>query len=286
VLERSRIVDATIGVVSERWRRTLSLTLGGGLVWERKDLLDSHLDRSTQHSLADASSRYGEARVSVAYSSVRSFSFQTGGTRGLSVATQARSRRELGLGSADVGVVGLDGTFADITGRARGYLPLWRIGHATHVLAVQLAGGSAWGPGAQRGHFGVGGASGAPENLTFLELFGGSHVFLPVRGYPTFARYGRFAWAASAEYRFPIALLNRGVGAWPLHFDRVTGSVFVDVGDAWSPYPRLGAITSSGAEVTLGLLAWFNTSVQLRGGVAVPWSGRDPEVYLRAGLPF
>ena len=29
--------------------------------------------------------------------------------------------------------------------------------------------------------------------------------------------------ASAAEYRFPIALLNRGLGAWPLHFDRVVG---------------------------------------------------------------
>jgi hypothetical protein len=285
VLERTRIVDATLGLVSEGWRRTLSLTFAGGLVWKTRAALASDLGPSP-YTLSDVGSRYAEGRVSVAYSTVRSFSFQTGGTRGLSAAVMARSRRELGLAQAEVGFIGADGTFADITGRARAYLPLWSGGHARHVLAVQLAGGSAWGPGAQRGHFGAGGASGTTESLTWLELFGGSYVFLPVRGYPTYARYGRFAWAASAEYRFPIALLNRGVGAWPLHFDRVVGSVFFDVGDAWSPYPRLGAIASAGAEVTVGLLAWFNTATLLRGGVAVPWSGGDPQVYVRVGLPF
>jgi hypothetical protein len=183
--------------------------------------------------------------------------------------------------------VGVDDTFADLTGRVRAYLPLWSGGHARHVLALQVGGGAAWGPGAQHGHYGVGGASGSPENLTGLELFGGSYVFLPVRGYRTSTRYGRFAWGATAEYRFPIALANWGLGPWPLHFDRVTGSLFVDVADAWSPYPRLGALASAGAEVTLGVLAWFNTAALVRTGVAVPWAGGgDAEVYVRMGVPF
>jgi Tol biopolymer transport system component len=286
VLERERALDATVSLLSTTWRRTLSLTLGGSLLWERRRLLGSDLEPAP-YTLADPGSTLGEARVSVAYSTARSFSFQTGGTRGLSAAVQARSRRELGLASADVGIVGADDTFADLTGRARVYVPLWSGGHARHVLALQVAGGSAWGPGAQRGHFGVGGATGATESFTGLELFGGSYVFLPVRGYPTFTRYGRFAWAGSAEYRFPIALLHRGLGAWPLHFDRVVGTLFVDAGDAWAPYPQLGAIASAGAEITLGFLAWFDTTVLLRTGLAVPWvGGQDPEVYVRIGLPY
>ena len=95
------------------------------------------------------------------------------------------------------------------------------------------------------------------------------------------------AWAASLEYRFPIALFNRGLGAWPLHFDRMVGAAFVDAGDAWSPYPRRGAIASSGAEVSLSLLTWFNEPIILRTGFAVPWTdGVDPQVYVRVGLPF
>jgi hypothetical protein len=287
VLDRQRVVDATIALVSARFRRTLSLTLGGGLIWEDHDLLRTDLEPSPLYEHADARSRLLEGRISVAYSTARSFSFQIGGASGWSAAAQVRSRRELALRRAEVGIVGLDGTFLDVTGRVRGYLPLWSGGHARHVLAVQLAGGSARGAGAQRGHFGVGGASGAPEDLTGFELFGGSYLFLPVRGYPAATRYGRFAWAASAEYRLPLAILHRGLGAWPLHFDRMTGSLFVDAGDAWSPYPRRGAIASAGAEITVGVLGWFNSPALLRSGIAFPWlGGHDPEVYLRVGLTF
>jgi Tol biopolymer transport system component len=285
LLDRDRTVNGSIGVVSAAWRRRLSLTVGGGLIWRERRALDAALDDRV--TLADPNLRLAEGWVAVGYSTARSFSFQTGGARGLSASMQARSRRELGLAGDEEGVVGEDLTFADLTGRVRGYQPLWGGGHATHVLAAQVAAGSAWGPGAQRGHFGVGGASGAPEDLTGFELFGGSYVFLPVRGYPTYSRFGRFAWAASLEYRFPIALFNRGLGPWPLHFDRVVGAAFVDAGDAWSPYPRIGAIASGGAEITVGFLAWYNTTVLLRTGVAVPWAGgADPQVYVRMGLPF
>jgi hypothetical protein len=285
LLDRDRMLNGSIGLVAAAWRRRLSLTVGGGLIWRERRALDAALeDRVT---LADPHLQLAEGWVAVGYSTSRSFSFQTGGARGLSASMQARSRRELGLARDEAGVVGEDLTFADLTGRARGYLPLWSGGHATHVLAAQIAAGAARGAGAQRGHFGVGGASGAPEDVTGFELFGGSYVFLPVRGYPTYSRFGRFAWAASLEYRFPIALFNRGLGPWPLHFDRVVGAAFVDAGDAWSPYPRIGAIASSGAELTVGFLAWYNTTVLLRTGVAVPWvGGADPQVYVRMGLPF
>jgi Tol biopolymer transport system component len=287
VLTRQRSVDASVGITSARWRRTLSLTLGGGLIWEAQDVLESDLERSDVYVVADPRSRLGEARINLGYASARSFSFQTGDASGLSAAFQARARRDLALVSGTAGIIGIDDTFADMSARVRAYLPLWRGGHARHVLALQVGGGAAWGAGAQRGHFVVGGASGSPEDLTGFELFGGSSVFLPVRGYQTASRYGRFAWATTAEYRFPIALLNWGLGAWPLHFDRVTGSLFVDAGDAWGPYPRFGAVASAGAEVTVGVLAWFNTAALVRSGVAVPWvGGGDPEVYVRMGLPF
>jgi outer membrane protein assembly factor BamA len=154
-------------------------------------------------------------------------------------------------------------------------------------LALQVAGGSAFGPNAQFGFFGVGGASGSPEDVTGLELFGGSFFLLPVRGYAPSSRAGRHAWAASAEYRFPVALLNWGLGAWPLHFDRVLGSLFVDAGNAWEPNALGTPLTSVGGELTVQLLGFFRSALQLRTGVAVPLvPGGGAEVYVRAGLAF
>ncbi len=57
----------------------------------------------------------------------------------------------------------------------------------------------------------------------------------PSGGTPPASRWGRFAWSATVEYRFPIQLVNRGAGLFPLHLDRISGSLFFDGGNAWGP---------------------------------------------------
>jgi hemolysin activation/secretion protein len=116
-----------------------------------------------------------------------------------------------------------------------------------------------------------------------------------MRGYERSARFGRYAWTASAEYRFPLALINWGLGAWPVHLDRMVGAVFVDAGNAWGPdvwptgfeNPLRTALASVGAEITTEFLALFDTQLLLRVGVAQPLvEGTGARVYVRTGLPF
>ena len=287
VLEREQRLDLSVALSAPTFRWNVTMALGGGIVWEARRLLDARVQPTQQYSLSRPTGRLAEMRASVGFTTARTHAFQMGGARGVSAGVSARRRVHLGLAGADAGVVGVDRSFDEVTGRARGYLPLWGGGYARHVLALQLAGGSAFGPNAQFGLFRVGGASGSPEDVTGLELFGGSFLLLPVRGYAPSSRAGRYAWAASAEYRFPVALLHWGLGAWPLHFDRVLGSLFVDAGNAWEPNALGTPLTSVGGEVTVQLLGLFRTPLQLRTGVAFPLvSGGGAEVYVRAGLPF
>lgn len=287
VLEREQQLSADVTLTVPTWRRSLTLGVGGGLVWEARRLLDARTEPTGAYPLRRPTSRLVEMRASLGYTTARTHSFQMGPARGLSAGVVARRRIDLGLDAADAGVIGVDRSVDELTGRVRGYVPLWRGGFATHVLGLQLAGGVASGPNAEFGYFGIGGASGAPEDVTGFELFGGSFLLLPVRGYAPSSRAGRRAWAGSAEYRFPIALIHRGLGAWPLHFDRVLGSLFVDAGNAWDPSPVGDPLASVGAEVTLQLFGLFRSSLLLRAGVAQPLvAGDGPQVYLRAGLPF
>jgi hypothetical protein len=287
VLERERTLNGSVAFGSVLWRRVVVLTLGGGLVWEARRLLDASLVPSQQYTLTHPTSRLGEVRAALTYSTARSQSFQIGGSNGLSASLAGRARRHLGLSGADVDSVGVDRSFQEVTGRIRGYVPLWGGGFATHVLALQVSGGSAFGPNAQFGHFGVGGATGSTEDLTGFSLFGGGFVFLPVRGYAASTRTGRWAWAGSAEYRFPLALLNNGLGAWPLHFDRVLGTLFVDAGNAWGPGPLGHALASVGAEISVQMVGFFRSGLLLRTGVAFPLTlGRGPGLHVRVGLPF
>jgi outer membrane protein assembly factor BamA len=193
------------------------------------------------------------------------------------------------------GVPGGDRALREVIGRVRGSIPLWRAGFATHVLALQASGAVAEGPGAGALQYRVGGASGQRESLTGLELFGGSFLLFPVRGYETSSRFGRFAWTASAEYRFPLWLVNRGFRAWPLHVDRLVGAVFTDAGNAWGPEvspsgftnPLQIALASVGAEVTTEVLGLYDVVLRLRTGVAFPLvEGDGARAYLRVGLPF
>jgi hemolysin activation/secretion protein len=163
------------------------------------------------------------------------------------------------------------------------------------VIALQVNGGTAFGPNAGPGHFDVGGAAGRSETVTGLSLFGGSPIFFAVRGYPASARFGRYAWSASAEYRIPLALVHRGFGGWPLHFDRLMGSLFMDAGNAWGPdvtpsgaqNPLRSTLYSAGAELATGVMGLYDAQLTLRAGVAVPFvSGFGTSVYVRLGLPF
>ncbi len=287
VLERERGLGASLTLLSTRWRRDLALSFGGALAWTHREQLDNGLRAAPLDPSVPPSTRFGDLTASLVYGTSRSHPFQLGGTRGFDVSLQGRRRFHLGLDSEENGVPGADFSFDEVFGRLHAYVPLWRAGHATHVLALRTAGGVAFGPLANFGRFGVGGTAGSPEPVTGFTLFGGNAVPLPVRGYEVASRFGRRAWAATAEYRFPLALFNRGLGAWPLHFDRVVGSVFVDVGNAWDPNPLGDPLTSLGAELSTQLLAWFDTPLILRTGAALPLvDSPGVGVYVRVGLSF
>lgn len=295
VLERERYVEAAATFLAPSYRRGLSFTVGAAMVWEHRDLLDVDLEPSDTYSLSRPSSRLADVTASINLNSSRTHSFQMGTTRGMAVFLQGRLRRELTLPDSLSGVFGADRSLREVVGRVRGSIPLWGGGFATHVLALQAGGAVAAGPGAGVLQYRVGGATGQRESLTGLELFGGDFLLFPVRGYDTSSRFGRFAWTGSAEYRFPIWLVNRGLRAWPVHVDRIIGALFADAGNAWGPdvspagfsNPLRVALASVGAEVTTEVLGLYDTQLRLRVGAAVPLvDGDGARVYLRVGLPF
>lgn len=293
VRERSLLASATLR--RSRWRDVAALTLSGGVTWEHRDLLDNALKPSTSYTLTRPDTRFTDLRATLSFSTARSHAFQTGGSDGVALVVRGRRKNELSLTDSLLSRPGFDRSLEEVLASVRGYLSLGGPGHASHVLAVRGSAGAARGPGADGGHFEVGGASGAPEDVTGLTLFGGTPLFFPVRGYPRSARAGRRAWSASAEYRFPLFLVDEGLGPWPLHLDRIVGSLFADAGNAWGPElglpgydnPMRAAIASLGAEVTAGFLALWRDALLVRTGVAVPLRGGDgAQVYVRVGLAF
>ena len=299
--ERERAATVTSTVLLRRYRVFGALSVGAGLVQQDAELLDRDLQTTSAYRFATPSSRLGEVRVSASLSSARDHSLSISQEEGAAVLVQGRVRRELALADSLKGVAGAERSYSELLGRARFYQPLGGMGLSRHVLALRASAGAASGPGADRFHFGVGGAAGRLESLTGFGLFGGSSYSFPVRGYQNGERAGRLAWSATVEYRFPIARVNRGLGLFPLHLEQVSGDLFADAGNSWGPEvgeaeprfhnpPRVG-LASVGAELTADLLALFATSLPLRFGVALPLldaSGRGtaPLFYVRLGSSF
>jgi Tol biopolymer transport system component len=295
VLERERSLSLSSSFHRRTWRSTLALSVSGGLSWEQRELLDNALEPATAYRLTQTESKLSDFRVTLSYGTARGHALQMGPSEGYSLWVRGRVRRDLTVADSLTGRPGIDRSVDEVLGLARGYINLGGPGHAAHVIALRVSGGYADGPNAHAGFLDVGGASGTSEDITGLDLFGGSSVFLPVRGYRTSYRTGRAAWSATAEYRAPLAMLNRGLGAWPLHVDRVVGSVFVDAGNAWGPEldlqgyysPRRATLVSVGAELTTEVLTFWNITSRVRLGVAQPMvEGNGTVAYLRLGLPF
>ena len=278
VLERERRVAASLSVARPRVRTFVGLTLSAGLVRSDRQVLDARLRPTDRYRLGRPGATLSEVVASLHVSTARSHAFQMGSARGVELYLHARTRRDLDVPASLAGSPWFDRSADDLTGGLRAYLPLPGPGFAAPVLAVRASGGAARGPGTHTGFFDV----------------GGGPVFFPVRGYRTSTRSGRRAWAASVELRVPLALVNRGLGAWPLHLDRIFGSVFLDGGDAWgvgvpstsAGRPRPRPLRSAGFEITTDLLAFY-APLRVRTGVAFRQVGlKGRTVYVELGVPF
>ncbi len=299
VLGRERFLQAGATFRAPTWRWDRSITIGGGLIWENRELLGGNLEPTNEFRLLRSSARLMDGTVTLNLNSTRSHAFQMGTSAGVGLFLQGRVRREVAIPDSLRSVAGADRSNVQALGSLRGAIPLWRAGRGRQVLAFRGAAGVAAGPGADPGQFRVGGATGRSEPITGLDLFGGSFFFFPVRGYEPSSRFGRYAWSVSAEYRLPLGIIHRGFRAWPIHLDRTMASVFFDMGNAWGPdgwvtgfqNPLRAALASTGAEFTAEALTFYDIQLRLRGGVAFPLVAAtvpvgEPRFYLRVGLPF
>ncbi len=295
VSERERVARASSTLVRRRVRNRTSLSLAVAHIWQDREFLETDLEVSPI-SILRPQRRLGEVQVGVSFSTARAFAFSTSAEKGVLVSVRGRARRELALADTLRGSIGFDRSFRETTGVVQAYQSLSGPGFSNHVLAARVSLGAANGPGADAFHFSVGGAQGRRENLTGAELFGGSRLLFPVRGYSEGRRSGRYAWSASGEYRFPLVNVHHGVGLLPVHMDRVSGALFFDAGNAWgdagpvggsAQNPRRNVLMSVGAELQTSITALFSTRMFFRLGAALRLnSGEGSPFYLRLGTAF
>jgi hypothetical protein len=271
LLERERSVSAVATFARPRFRSYGWLSLGANLrdrelQWTVPDLPpELPLDRPPELG----------AVATLGLSTARAYDFSISTQDGFVAAASVEGRRAVRPREGETVHRG----YTRVDGRAQLYRAFRGWGFARHVLAVRAVGGADFGSGTQ--YFAVGGTTGdgvAFPLSTGAALGGTRDLF--VRGYDEATQFGDRAVAGTAEWRFPIALVERGVGLVPVFLDRVWGTAFVDGGTAWclqgcdpavaTAYPDAKPLVSAGAELGGDVLLGFNARFRLRGGVALP----------------
>ena len=157
-------------------------------------------------------------------------------------------------------------------------------GLTKHVVALR----GAYGVTGHRsaGGFGVGGISGSSIELLPGYYVGDSRRTFGVRGFPDSRQAGVRAVVANAEYRAPLAIIGRGLGLWPLFFQRSTVTGFMDTGAAWCSFEVPGSylctpesvdrtwMKSYGIELGVDAAIHYDWTYRFRLGIAHPYRGR------------
>ncbi|HLL48213.1 MAG TPA: hypothetical protein VK399_16045, partial [Longimicrobiaceae bacterium] len=276
LLERERRFGATLTFPRQRYRSYTWLSVGGE--WEKRDFAwdEPEAAGELRDRLAGEAPDLG-ALLTVGRSTARGYEFSISPEQGYAVSGTLEGHRYTRGAREGEDAAG----YLRAVGRARAYrgIPLW--GFARHALALRATGGVE--SGSRSPGFRAGGASGAAAPASVgVDFQLGSSLTFPVRGYPEATQYGDRAFSATAEYRFPLALVERGAGLVPLFLDRLWGDVFADAGAAWCPGTcqrgLRGApatpdpLYSVGAELGVDLTLGYFAELTVRGGVALPLS--------------
>jgi len=297
LLERERSADAVATFTRPRFRSFAWLSLGAGL--RDRELQWSDPALAPEIAL-DRPPELG-AVATVGVSTARGYDFSISTQDGFVAAASVEGRRATRPREGETVHRGY--TRAD--GRLQAYRGFRGWGFARHVLAVRAVGGADFGSSPQ--YFAVGGTTGdavAFPLSTGAALGGTRDLF--VRGWEDATQFGDRAVAATAEWRFPLALVERGFRLVPVNLDRLWGTMFVDAGTAWcvegcdpeiaTLFTKPDPLVSAGAELGADMVLGFNVRFRLRGGVAVPLSNAatfagvrerpGAKLYLTAGQSF
>ena len=216
---RERSDELGVLVPFRKIRRTHRVLLSG-----RRETGRAHASDSIQDF-----SRVG-IRAGWALSTAQTYGYSISPEHGVSLGLTAEAA------GADAGAVG-DGWTYKADGRA--YLP----GLSNHhVVALRVAGARSHGTRGIRRVFALGGAGRAADVLAL-----GVDAVGLFRGLPGDRLSGSSIGVVNADYRWPLARPERGVGTWPILLHTIHASVFADLGNAWT-----GAFRATDVRTALG----------------------------------
>ncbi len=193
------------------------------------------------------------------YTNAESSTYAISNERGLSLS--------LGMDFADP-AFGSDWTLASFYGSVTGYLRAPWAKH--HVLALAASGGGSSGSYAQRQVFTTGGYADQP----ILDVYtsGIRQSLFVLRGFAPRQFAGNNYTLFNAEYRFPIAYIDRGVSTLPWFVRQVSGALFSDWGGAYNKIDHNDPLSvlhlGVGGELWLALYLGYRMDFTLRVGLA------------------
>jgi hypothetical protein len=213
------------------------------------------------------------SRLAVAANTAKVFGYSISPERGITAgATTEVSRR--GLGSR------ADATTS--TADARAYVPGFG---PHHVVALRAAAGIATGDDSVRQWFTLGTARASTSVIDF-----GSGALGLLRGFSQAEFWGDRVASANAEYRLPLATVERGHGTWPIFVRTLSAAVFADAGRAWDDGRDAGGWKRSiGGELSADVNAGYTLPLSATIGAAWAQDGsvsRGVSVYVRLGRSF
>jgi hypothetical protein len=288
VLRRDRAAGASLLWLRPRFRQTI----WGGVRAEirERELVWDEPERAPNDIVFRQTPNEVGAAVNAGVSTVRAFALSTGPQQGASLSTTLSGHRFVKAFEGDEAARG----YSRVIARSRAFHGLARRGESRDVLALRLDGGAEIGsnsPGLEVGGTSTG-SLGSFAGLTEARGFS-----FPVRGYPAATQRGDRVAVASAEYRVPLATVERGVGLLPINLGRISANAFADAGSAWCssrcatrfqvPDTSPELLYSAGLEAMAELNLGFSFPLPLRAGMAVPLRDGDGAVfYLTSGRAF
>ncbi len=135
----------------------------------------------------------------------------------------------------DLSVLGSDRDLSQSYSMIKAYLPGFGVNHVIYAKGIY---GFTGGASRNDALFSIGGVQPfytAPD-----------YTSVPARGYPAGTLTGTRAFAATLEYRYPLGVIDRGIGTLPVYLDKVSLFPFVDVAGT-----TRASLTSTGVELNL-----------------------------------
>lgn len=188
------------------------------------------------------------------------WSFTTARSYGFSISTEDGVSASLSTEWSPEGL-GSSGTSSAAIADVRAFLPAFPL-HG--VFALRAAGASAWGDENAVRQFGAGGSgprfAGASFDRDAIGL---------IRGFETGDVAGTRTVVLNADYRVPLAWIERGAGTWPFFLRSVHGALFADAGAAWTTrYARDRRRASVGLELSADVVVGYSVPFTLASGIA------------------